>query len=121
MAYYHDCGCEKDCDCRKSCDCEKSCNCDVKTKNYDHSNFDEISEKILNVLNSEEFFKVSNKFAEENTLFFENLLNNNINLVIEDLFFDPFENSTFYVRFKNIPYTIEVKKSSFNFYVYIAI
>lgn len=121
MAYYHDCGCEKDCDCRKSCDCEKSCNCDVKTKNYDHSNFDEISEKILNVLNSEEFFKVSNKFAEENTLFFENLLNNNINLVIEDLFFDLFENSTFYVRFKNIPYTIEVKKSSFNFYVYIAI
>lgn len=121
MAYYHDCGCEKDCDCRKSCDCEKSCNCDVKTKNYDHSNFDEISEKILNVLNSEEFFKVSNKFAEENTLFFENLINNNINLVIEDLFFDPFENSTFYVRFKNIPYTIEVKKSSFNFYVYIAI
>ena len=115
MAYYHDCGCEKDCDCRKSCDCEKSCNCDVKTKNYDHSNFDEISEKILNVLNSEKFFKVSNKFAEENTLFFENLLNNNINLVIEDLFFDPFENSTFYVRFKNIPYTIEVKKSSFNF------
>lgn len=112
---YHDCGCEKDCGCRKSCDC------DVKTKNYDYSNFDEISEKILNALNSEEFFKVSNKFAEEDTLFFEKLLNNNINLVIEDLFFDPFENSTFYVRFKNIPYTIEVKKSSFNFYVYIAI
>lgn len=121
MIYYHDCGCEKDCGCRKSCDCEKGCDCDVKTKKYDHSNFDEISEKILNALNSEEFFKVSNKFADKDILFFEKLLNNHINLVIEDLFFDPFNNSTFYVRFKNIPYTIEVIKSTFNFYVYVAI
>ena len=121
MTYYHDCGCEKDCGCRKSCDCEKSCDCDVKIKNHDYSNFDEISEKILNALKSEEFIKISNKFVVEDILFFKKLLNNNINLVIEDLFFDPFENSTFYVRFKNIPYTIEVKKSSFNFYVYIAI
>ena len=121
MAYYHNCGCEKDCGCRKSCDCEKSCDCNVRVKNYDYSNFDEISEKILNTLKSEEFFKISNKFAEKDTLFFEKLFNKNIDFVIEDLFFDLFENSTFYVHFKNLPYTIQVSKGSFNFYVYVAI
>ena len=86
-----------------------------------YSNFDEISEKILTALKAEEFIKISDRFAEEDILFFKKLLNNNIDLAIEDLFFDPFNNSTFYVRFKNIPYTIEVIKSTFNFYVYVAI